>query len=72
MKSYRNLAFPPTLASGHIPRILCIRTWLVRSGSDAACFSGKFVVSSAGEAYDARNRAPNREFQLNALILKEQ
>ena len=38
-----------------------IRTWLVRSGSDAACFSGNFVVSSAGEAYDARNRAPNRD-----------
>ena len=26
-----------------------------------ACSGGKFVVSRAGEAYDARNRGPNRK-----------
>ena len=27
-----------------------------------ACSGGKFVVSRAGEAYDARARGPNRKF----------
>ena len=32
-----------------------------------ACFGGKFVVSRAGEAYDARDRGPNRKFRLGFL-----
>ena len=31
-----------------------------------ACSGGKFVVSRAGEAYDARARGPNRKFRLRA------
>ena len=29
-----------------------------------ACSGGKFVVSMAGEAYDARDKGPNRKFRL--------
>ena len=31
------------------------------------CSGGKFVVSSAGEAYDARDRGPNRKFRLGRI-----
>ena len=33
-----------------------------------ACSGGKFVVSRAGEAYDARARGPNRKFRVESIV----
>ena len=33
-----------------------------------ACSGGKFVVSGAGEAYDARARGPDRKFRFNLEV----
>ncbi len=32
------------------------------------CSGGKLVVSSAGEAYDARDRGPNRKYRLKGTV----
>jgi hypothetical protein len=41
-----------------------------RSSADlaGACSGGKFVVSRAGGAYDARDRGPNRKFWLKPQL----
>jgi hypothetical protein len=54
---------PPTCKRGHFPRNpvyqeVGVKTALISLG---ACSGGKFVVSRAGEAYDARVRGPQSE-----------
>ena len=36
-----------------------------------SCSGGKFVLSRAGQAYDAQTRGANRKFQLDSIIQYE-
>jgi hypothetical protein len=46
------------------------RPGLARTSSSGACSGGKFVVSRAGEAYDAQARGLNRKFRFTPLEIR--